>query len=326
MSLLKKWQTVRWMEFSGLLVGAALAAVAILFLSVVILAMRAQGFGTEEYNIYCVFNKGLGLRVNTKVQVNGVEVGRVTALTLTDESKVLLTFTLKKDYKDWIVADAFVYATRDQNLISERIINIDPPPGMRKGSSSPLQEGDTIIAGQAQDIETVIAKAVALLESADTLAQKANVILNNALDPKSTLGALIMSRELYDQLLYQVDKVDQITTNTERMIGNIESRLPPLLDRADTLVGSVARVGDKLDTVAQEAIGILETMDTTMVTANQILVDLKTLTKGANELLIDGDAKVESASDLMTGIGSFWFIKNRIPQKDTVPLFGEEAW
>jgi phospholipid/cholesterol/gamma-HCH transport system substrate-binding protein len=314
------------MEFSGLLVGAALAAIIILFLSVAAMTLKAQGYGTAEYNIYCIFNKGLGLRVGTKVQVNGVEVGRVSALTLTDESKVLLTFTLKNDFKDWIVTDAFVYATRDQNLIAERIINIDPPLGMRKGSSTPIPANDTIYAGQAQDIETVIAKAVALLETADTLAQKANVILTNALDPKSTLGALIMSRELYDQLMLQVNKVDQITTNTDRLIGSVEARLPPILDRTDTLIGKVALVGGKLDTVANQAIGILQSLDTTMVTAGLILGDLKTLTTGANELLVDGDAKIESASDLMTGIGSFWFIKNRLPQKDTVPLLGDEKW
>jgi len=316
------------MEFSGLLVGAALAGIMILIFSVGMMTMKSQGIGlyrAEEYKLYCVFDQGLGLRIGTKVLVKGVEVGRVSELALTEDSRVQLTFEVKKQFSPWIVDSSQVYATRDQNLIAERIINIVPPLNKSKLHHE-LPEGSTLIAGDAQDIETVIQKAVALLSTADTLAQKTNVILSNALDPKSTLGALIMSRELYDQLLYQVDKVDQITSHTERMIGNVEMRLPPLLDRTDSLIGQVGRVGVKLDTISTQAMGLLHSVDTTLYATNQIMGDLRILSRGATQMLMDGDAKIEKADNLMTGLSSFWFIKNRIPKTDSVPLLGDEKW
>ncbi|HSQ42274.1 MAG TPA: MlaD family protein [Fibrobacteraceae bacterium] len=326
MNLFRRFKTIRWMEFSGLLVGAALATVFILLLTVVVLTLRVQGFGSEEYNLYCVFNKGLGLRVGTKIQVNGVEVGKVSALELTPESRVLLTFSIKKKYSDWVVRNAMVYATRDQNLIAERIINIDPPKDMKRGVNPALSEGDTLIAGQAQDIETVIEKAVGLLETADTLARKANTLLDNALDPKSSLGALVNSRELYDQLQSQLEKVDRITSGGKALVDSAVVRLPPLLDKTDSLVGLVSQVGTKLDTVSLQAMGLLHSVDTTLFAVDSILVDLKGLTRNARNLLVDGESKLESANDLMTGLGSFWFIRNRLPRKDTVPLFGSESW
>lgn len=327
MRLLHKLKSVRWMEFSGLLVGAALAAIVILFLTVGFLTMRVQGFiGKEEYHLYCYFDRGLGLRVGTKVQVNGVEVGKVQALELTPDSRVKLTFRIDTTFRRWITSEARVYATRDQNLIADRVVNIEQPSGRAPDPAKILQDGGILYAGTAQDIETVIEKAVALLQTADTLAQKTNTLLNKALDPKSTLGALVGTRELYDQLLYQLSKVDQITTQTERIVSSLEVRFPPLLDRTDSLIGQVGRVGVKLDTISTQAMGLLGSVDTTIFAMNQIIGDLRVLTHGASQLLVDGDAKLERADNLMTGLSSFWFIRNRLPSKDTVPLFGEDQW
>jgi len=315
------------MEFSGLIVGAALATIIIMFLATAFLTMRVQGLiGKEEYTLFCYFDKGLGLRVGTKVQVNGVEVGKVKKLELTKDSRVKLTFAIDTVYRRWITSDARVYATRDQNLIADRIVNIEQPSGTAPEFSHVLPDGGILYAGQAQDIETVIDKAVNLLASADTLTHKANTILTNALDPKSTLGALIMSRELYDQLLLQVNKVDGITSHTERILGSMESRLPPLLDRTDTLIGQVAKVGVKLDTISGHAIGLLNSVDTTLYAMNGIMGDLRILTRGASQMMLDADSKLDHADDLMTSLSRFWFIRNKIPQKDTVPTIGGDKW
>jgi len=258
--------------------------------------------------------------------VNGVEVGKVKQLELTPDSRVQLTFTIKRQYQQWITSDARVYATRDQNLIADRVVNIEQPSGQAPNPSKVLQDGGILYAGEAQDIETVIEKAVNLLQTADTLASKANTLLNMALSPNSTFGALIGSREVYDQILFQLDKVDMITTHTEGVLASLETRVPPLLDRADTLIGQVGRVGVKLDTVSSQAIGLLHSVDTTLWAVNAIMGDLQNLTRGASQMMVDGESKLERADDLMKGLGSFWFIRNRIPKKDTVPLLGDEKW
>jgi len=106
----------------------------------------------------------------------------------------------------------------------------------------------------------------------------------------------------------------------------VTTRLPPLLDGADTLIVQVGKVGVKLDTISTQAMGLLKSVDTTLYAVNQIMGDLRTLSRGATQMLVDGDAKLERADNLMTGLGSFWFIKNRIPKNDTVPLLGDDKW
>lgn len=315
------------MEFSGLLVGAALASIIIVASATMFMTLRAQGvLGVEEYRLYCFFDKGLGLRVGTKVQVNGVEVGRVSNLGLTPMSKVKLTFTIKTDYKPWITSDARVYATRDQNVIAERIINIEQPSGLPLNPAKVLQDGQELYAGQAQDIETVVEKAIQVLDMVERIAINTDKLLAMALDTQSTLGAMIGSRHLYDQLNLQVNKLDNITTHTEEILTAVDRRLPPLLDRTDTLVGKVGMVGDKLGTLSDRAVDLVGSIDTTVYSMNLILGDLQTLTRSASDLLVDGEAKLERVDDLVTGVSKFWFIRNRMPKKDTIPILSEERW
>ena len=324
-----KLKNVRWMEFSGLLVGAALMAIFIIMATVAFYAMKVQAVGLfrqEEYRLSCLFDNGLGLRVGTKVLVNGVEVGRVSELKLTDDSRVMLTLSIKKKFDRWITSDAIVSATRDQNLISERILNIVQPANLPIDPNKVLKDGEALNKGRTEDLETVVVKAIELIDKVETIAHNTGTLLNMALDTNSSIGALIGSRKLYDQLIYQVDKVDMITTHTQGILSSVDERLPPLLDRTDTLIGQVSAIGGKLNVISTQAMGLLSSVDTTIYTMNLIMGDLQTLTRGASVMLVDAESKLEHADDLMTGLSSYWFIRNRIPKKDTVPVMGDEQW
>lgn len=317
----------RWSEFAGLLVGALLATVLIILSATAFLTLQAKGvIGVDEYQLHCLFDKGLGLRVGTKVQVNGVEVGRVSKLELTPTAKVKLTFTIKTAYQPWITSDASVYATRDQNLIAERVINIDHPAAIPINPQNILQDGQQIHAGQAQDIETVVEKAIQILDMAERVAVNIDNLLFMAQDTSTTLGLLLNSRAIYDALFDQVGKLDKITTNTEILLRDLNQKVPPLLYTADTAISSIALIGTKLNGFSDDAIRLISSLDTTIYSINLVLNDLQLLTRSAGKLLIDGETKLENIDGLVSAVSDFWFIKNRIPKKDTIPVFGDETW
>ncbi|NLB63207.1 MAG: MCE family protein [Fibrobacter sp.] len=327
MQVLKKIKHFRWNDFAGLLVGAAIATSAIILAATIFLTLQVKGvIGVDEYQLHCLFDKGLGLRVGTKVQVNGVEVGRVSNLELTKTGKVKLTFTIKKAYQPWITSDATVYATRDQNLIAERVINIDHPSQIPLNPQHILQDGQEIHAGQAQDIETVVEKAIEILDMAERVALNIDKMLLMALDSNTTLGLLLNSRLIYDKLLEQVDKLDLITTSTDDLLKDLKIKIPTLLDSTESAINTVAEVGEKLNTFSDGAIEILNSLDTTIYAVNLVLNDLQIITKSAGELLTDGEMKLERIDGLVSGLSNFRFIQKRIPQKDTIPIFSEEQW
>lgn len=291
------------------------------------MTMTAKGlWGIEEYNLFCVFDKGLGLREGTIVQVNGMEVGRVSKLELTPESKVKLTFTIKKDYQPWITSDARVYATRDQNLITERIINIEQPSDIPLNPQKVLQNNGTLYAGMAQDIETVVEKAIILLDKVDHIAMTTDRILSMALDTNSSLGAVIGSRSLYNQITHQLENVEKLNDHAEQILATVDQRLPSVFDETDSLFKGVIKTSDKLDTIGTYALQMMGSVDTTIFALNMVLADFQILTRGVRQILNESTNKLERADDLMKGLSDIWFIRNRIPKKDTIPLLGGERW
>lgn len=313
---------INLMEFSGLLVGAFLATCIIVLSSTAFLALREHGWGVEEYKIYCYFDKGLGLRNGTKIQVNGVDVGRVSNIELTTDGRVRLEFTIRTMYKQHITTTSIIHATRDQNLISERIINI----GRGELAGRVLEDGDELHAGTAQDIETVLEHVLRLLDRIDRIAIAADTLFQMAMDPQTTIGALVGSRHLYDQIHNRIGEVGDITRKTTGLLDYVNTSLPLILDRTDSLTRNIVTVAEDLTVLSGKANEMMVSLDSTVYSLNLMLGDLKLLARNANHLMMGGEEKLERIDELVGSLNKFWIIRNRIPDKDTIPAMTDGLW
>ena len=140
---------------SGLLVGIFFTVAVMIFGLVLYTKLFTSGMiGVEEYKLHSTFDKALGLRPGTRVQISGVDVGQITDMKIEGDG-VYMEFTIYKKYQNWITDSAQVYAIRDQNVISARVINIEA----RRGKGRVLEDGEFLPPGKAQDIETVLETA-----------------------------------------------------------------------------------------------------------------------------------------------------------------------
>ena len=123
----QKIKQINWMEMSGLLVGV-ISTVAIMIFSLVLyhyLYDKTNGIIKEEYKLYSTFEKALGLKKGTNVQISGVDVGRVTNVSIKQDAtgaisdSALMEFTIEKKYQKLITDSAKAFAIRDQNLKTE---------------------------------------------------------------------------------------------------------------------------------------------------------------------------------------------------------------
>ena len=75
----QKIKQINWMEMSGLLVGV-LSTVAIMIFSLVLYhyLFDTGVIKAQEYKLYSNFEKALGLRPGTRVQISGVDVGQIS--------------------------------------------------------------------------------------------------------------------------------------------------------------------------------------------------------------------------------------------------------
>lgn len=310
-------------DFNSLLVGAMLGISLLTLVAVTVAALAFHGvIGKDEYTLFAYFDKGLGLRNGAKIQVNGVNAGRVENITLTDDGKVELTFKMERKYQKHITSTSKVYATRDQNLISERIILITT--GDKPGRV--LEDGNTLFAGEAQDIETVLTNVIELIDRIDKIARTADTLIQMTMDSSSTVGALIGSDRLYQKIDHAVVKLrsvlnetGDIVETTGDLVETTKDNVPKLFGRADTLTAKLVGIADSVAL-------IIGTLDTTIFQMNSMLSNADVMLQSAGNLLIDGEQTMTRVDDLVGSMSKFWFIRNDIPDRDTVSTIIDEAW
>ncbi|MBO7059572.1 MlaD family protein [Fibrobacter sp.] len=332
----KPFKQINWMEISGLLVGVLFTVAVMIFGIVLYAKIFSTGMvGIEEYKLHSTFDKALGLRPGTRVQISGVDIGQISDMTIIANG-VSMEFTIRKEFQNWITDSAEVFAIRDQNVISARVINID----VRRGKGRVLQDGDYLPPGKAQDIETVLETANELLSRVNKLIDAADTLLGMAMDTGTTVGALFGSRLLYDNLNRQLTRLDDITytgmnalNKASSLMDTLQSDVPMLLNKVDTIatnvsgmMDDVSGMVDSLKEVPGHVNMLLSKLDTTIGRVDGMVDNIGNVSTNLTDFISSSEETLENADDLMTGISNIWLIRRSIPNKDTVPFMVETLW
>ena len=332
----KSLNKVNWMELSGLLVGVFFTLAVVIFALVFYTKLFTNGMiGVEEYKLHSTFEKAMGLRPGTRVQISGVDVGQISEMKIQSDG-VFMEFTIRKEFQNWITDSAEVFAIRDQNLISARVINID----VRRGKGRVLQEGEFLPAGKAQDIETVLETTNELLGRVNELINAADTLVGMAMDTGTTIGALFGSRLLYDNLNRQLNRLDDITLagkntliKTSRLLDTLSENVPPMVNKIDNMttdlsgiVNDIKPIPGKVDDLMGSVSGLVKSMDTTMGRVDGMVSKLGLMTSNISDFMETTEGTLQNADDLMEGISNIWIVRRNMPSKDSVPFMVETLW
>jgi len=324
------------MEISGLLVGVFFTVAVMVFAIVLYAKLFSTGMiGVEEYRLHSNFEKAFGLRPGTRVQISGVDVGQIGEMEIEGEG-VKMEFIIRKQYQNLITDSAQVFAMRDQNMISARIINID----IRKGKGRVLEDGDYLPPGQAQDIETVLETANELLGRVNELVDAADTLIGMAMDTGTTIGALFGSRLLYDNLNRQLTRIDDITfvgkkvlIQTSGLLDTMQNQVPVLLGKVDDIADNVSGIMTELKPMPQKVdalMGNIDSMmgkvDNTFGRVDGLLNQVSLVTSGLSDFMETTEQTLQNADDLMAGISNMWLVRRSMPSKDSVPFMVETLW
>jgi len=325
--MFKLLRYIDWSELSGLLVGAVLAVVICVSVFILVAKLQQSGIiGKKEYNLYCDLVTGQGLRKGTSVQINGVNIGSVEEISLTESGLVRLKLILDVKYKRWISNRSIVYATRDQNIISERVVNID----ISQIGDKILSDDDFLIAGTAQDIETVLKTANELIDRIGKLVVAADTVLKMIIDTNTSVGALLGSRVVYNRLDFATSKLNSllgeaggVLFRVDDVFKTINNGMPKASAFADTITSGTMQLVNNLNSLTYRASLILNSLDTTLQDVNRVVESLNNVMGTTSNIITDGTQTLGRADDFMGSMSKFWFIRNKIPKKDSIPLLGD---
>ena len=328
--MFKLLRYIDWSELSGLLVGAVLAIAICVSVFILVAKLQQEGIiGKKEYSLYCDMVSAQGLRKGTTVQINGVDIGSVEEITLTEKGFVRLKLTVDVKYRQWITDKSVVYATRDQNIISERVVNVD----ISQKGSRVLEDEEFLIAGTAQDIETVLKTANELIDKIGKLVIAADTLLKMVVDTNASIGMLLGSRVLYNNIDHAVTRLNKVLVDADGlmvgvggMFSTVNNKMPGAMAFADTLSGSVMGLMGNLDNLTGRATNLMNSLDTTMQNLGNMVTGLNAIMTPAGNIIMDGSQTINRADDFIGGVSKFWLFRDKIPKRDSVPLLGGDAW
>ncbi len=268
-----------------------------------------------QYELMTIFDNGIGIRKGTAVLYQGVKIGSVRKINLiqveqkglrTPSSKVAVKLEVDQKYKLFITKQSIAYVMRDQNMVSDRVINIESP----EWSTHVLQDKDTIRSTTNRDLETLLSTLNMLVGKADKLLISFDKIVERINDPSTTVGAMLGSSELYDMIVKEMKQVS-VTMDVGRDLlerGNqiemeVQNSLPRILGNADTMFTSVKTMSVDLEQVVAKLNGVASNVEHLLVKVNG--------------MMDEGEDKMEDAGELIDAVSDFWFIKGKIQRQNT---------
>jgi phospholipid/cholesterol/gamma-HCH transport system substrate-binding protein len=113
---------------------------------------KLELIGGNVYEVVAQFNSASGLKSGSAVEIAGVEVGRVRAITLNEDRAAV---TLAVDNKVKLYSDT-IASVKTRGIIGEKFLALSPG-----GGGDPLKPGDTIRDTESGlDLEELVSQYV----------------------------------------------------------------------------------------------------------------------------------------------------------------------
>ncbi len=273
----------------GVKVGILIAFTVMVIGSFVVYVLYSRGVFEQTQRLALIADNAEGIGVGTDLTFAGFPIGRVRRITLRDDGKVRISVRVAVSDAKWLrESSVFVIDVPLVGAAKLRAFtaNLQDAP-LPDRAERPVLRGDT-----AEEIPRLVATMRSVLENLDQL---------------TSSGAGLQQ------------SINNVRVLTERMAGKYGAlggalgsddnarKVIALIDRANTLLGSLNGVALKMDTVLVKADrnvlspgGLVDETQKAVTQANAILGDVRASLKRVDAILADaetisGNAKVASA-------------------------------
>jgi phospholipid/cholesterol/gamma-HCH transport system substrate-binding protein len=236
----KRWAKLR----VGLLAISSLIVFAVL----VFVLTSSRGLFKSRTDVYTFLDDSAAVAVGSPVRLNGIDVGRISAVNLTGSNEpnrvVRITMEVNDEFLPAIPVDSQATIAAE-NLLGTKYINI------KKGRSPmTVMRGSEIKSLDTRAFDDVVQQGYAALASLDSILKKVDGIIDSVTVGKGTIGKLLADETLYNRAL-------EITTQVEKLAETLNSdqgTLGKLMhdpQMYDDVRGMVAKVDTLMDGLQQ---------------------------------------------------------------------------
>jgi phospholipid/cholesterol/gamma-HCH transport system substrate-binding protein len=198
----------RSLAWSELKIGVMAVATLVLTSLLIIAVGGASGFSWERYELKTNFANVQGLKSGAIVRVAGVEVGKVTAVSLAGTG-VDVVLSIKKENRARVTTDSYA-SIGSMSLLGEPLIDVSP-----SSTGTPLKDGDVIKARRPA------AQLSDVAETANEGIVEATAILKDIREGKGSVGKLFAEDKLYRDLDAFVESANAVTASINQSKGTL---------------------------------------------------------------------------------------------------------
>ncbi|HET7118131.1 MAG TPA: MlaD family protein [Hanamia sp.] len=244
---------------------------AIFIITVLTLGSQKKTFG-DSVRLKSFFDNVNGLQKGNNIWFSGVKVGTVKKITLMGNGKVEVDMNVEQKSARFIKKDAMAKLSTD-GLIGNKIVEIYG--GTLQ--SPQISQGDTLNGEKLLSTDAMMNTLSKNNDNILAITNDLKVITSGITKGKGSIGKLLTSDELSDNLNNTVLTIQKASVNLEKLSANVTAYTSKLNDKGtlandlvtDTVIFSKLRsTVSQLQEVAGQSKAIMDNLQTTTTTLN----------------------------------------------------------
>ena len=282
-------QEVRW---SQLKVGVIVLVSTVVLVTLLFLMTSSSGLGilSHKLTVTTFFENSAGLKTGAAVELQGVTIGTVKAVTIDNSPERKLTpvkvvMKLDDKYSSSLKKDSKA-SLSTVGVLGDTVVDINSQFAV----GPRLQDGDELKTTETPSLTDVVKASQGTIESLNVILAKMNVIVDNIQSGKGSVGQLINNPDLYNKADKTVDELLLLEKNLNAGRGSIGKLMTD-----DTLYNRLNGTADKLESIA-------DSLSSGKGTAGMLLKD-DSMYKNLNSTLVHANSILQQADEGKGGLG-----------------------
>ncbi|MDR0525149.1 MAG: MlaD family protein [Spirochaetaceae bacterium] len=321
-------------RFADQIVGVFLIVAILALILIIVMLGRKQRWFARNYSYKTYFDSASGLSPNMAIQYKGFTIGKVTSLTLTEDERIEVLFSIQDTYNSRVKRGSLVD-------LSVSPIGLGNQFRFYPGLGEPLPEGDFIPTANSPEGKALVQSGLARLpaETGDIavlMGQVSTLLtdIDSAIKgtEESTLGRTLLGVEgTIGGLNTAIEGTDETTLGrtllgVEGTIGNLPSQLDPIFANLNKISADLTVLTEQLKDPNGTVASILNSEGPVYVNLEGMLTSLAGILRDLDKttdhlpanmggILMNVRTVLQSVQDVLIAVANNPLLKGGIPAK-----------
>lgn len=270
---------IRWAE---LRVGITVLVAVITITLLIFLMSSTSSVFAKQIHIKAYFDNAEGLRIGAPVQLQGVDIGNVTDISVEPNkpsTPVKVTMKVNTRYRDFLKEDSTA-ALSTAGVLGQTFVDINSS----QAKGAPAKEGDVLQVTSSPNLQDVVRASQTSLQNVDVLVRRVDRIVAAIEEGKGSIGKAIYDPSLYNRLNATLNQVQGIVNTINSGQGSLGKLIKDeeLYNKANASLDRLNQIVDAIN-AGQGTVGKLLKDPSLYNNANQTIAKANDLLQDINE-------------------------------------------